>query len=132
MLLKPITILFVTCLGLSLVCQSKSFPSGKSHRKYTLLICTCFFVYFKQEFCRAKAKNQVRANWFFNFSKSSVDQKGDSVFTLSYHQNTTQRPKDWRLKKLTILILIFLLIKCLIFNQIFSGILPLYIFVENL
>ena len=40
--------------------------------------------------------------------------------------------KDWRLKKLTILTLIFLLIKCLIFNQIFSGILPLYIFVENL
>jgi len=27
MLLKPTTILFVTCLGLSLVCQSKSFPS---------------------------------------------------------------------------------------------------------
>ena len=40
--------------------------------------------------------------------------------------------KDWRLKKLTILISIFLLIKCLIFNQIFSGILPLHIFVENL
>ena len=41
-----------------------------------------------------------------------------------------KRSKDCRLKKQTIFL--FLLIKCLIFNQIFSGILSLHIFVENI
>ena len=77
-------------------------------------------------------KNQILVSvWLWNFFK--VGDRGGFISEnngrfSNYPKNAI---KDWRLKKLTTLILIFLLIKCLIFNQIFSGILPQHIFVEK-
>ena len=52
------------------------------------------------------------------------DDKTYPMFAIRYD-------KDCSEKKLTIFTPIFYVIKCLIFNQIFSGILPWHIFVED-